>query len=133
VIRKKIIIPRGFSKPDRNISSFRFFSSRLIVIQIGRPIEFKNEDDNPHFIESVNMEEEADSFLYTAQIKPGETKTVILRNLKKLIPYRCRIHPEERGVILMTEKEDSDLTITERLRLATQTRGRDQEFWNIIK
>jgi hypothetical protein len=50
-----------------------------------------------------------------------------------MIPYRCRTHPEERGVILMSEKEGRDLTNTERLRLLTKTKGPGQEFWNIIK
>jgi hypothetical protein len=50
-----------------------------------------------------------------------------------MIPYRCKIHPEERGVILMTEKETRDLTKTERLRLLTQVKGSENEFWNIIK
>jgi plastocyanin len=105
LIAKKIIIPPKFSELSRNISSLRFFSPRLIVIQLGQAVEFKNEDEKPHFIESVDLEEKADSFFVTGQITSGQSKTIILRNLKKMIPYRCRTHPEERGVILMTEKE----------------------------
>lgn len=50
-----------------------------------------------------------------------------------MIPYRCIIHPAERGVILMTGKDEKDLTDTECLRLLTKTVDSDQEFWNLIK
>jgi hypothetical protein len=105
----------------------------LIVIQHGQYLQFKNEDENTHFIESVDLEEKPDSFFVTGQIKSGQSITISLKNLKKMIPYRCRTHPEERGVILMSDKEEKDLTNTERLRLITKTKGPEQEFWNIIK
>ena len=117
----------------RHAESIRFFDPRLIVVQLGQEVEFKNEDENPHILESVDLGEKPDGFFDTGQIKSGESTTVRLNNLKKMIPYRCKTHPEERGVILMTQKEKRDLTKTEKLRLLTQAKGSGQEFWNIIK
>lgn len=133
MISKRVIIPSGFSKLGLDPSSIRFFHPRLIVVQVGQEVEFTNDDENPHRIESVDLEEKPDSFFDTGQIKSGQSITISLNELKKMIPYRCKIHPEERGVILMTDKDKRALTKTERLRLLTQTKGSEQEFWNIIK
>jgi plastocyanin len=133
MISKKIVIPHEFSKSTQPGSSLRFFSPRLIVIQIGQPIEFKNNDDSSHYLESVNLQGKPDSFFTTGEIKSGQSVTVKLKNFRKMLPYRCKIHPAERGVILMTGKDEKDLTDTERLRLLTKTVDSDQEFWNLIK
>lgn len=137
LINKRIIIPPGFSKQSRgrhpHAPPIRFFDPRLIVVRLGQEVEFKNDDENSHIIESVDLEEKADNFFDTGQIGTGQSITIRLNNLKQMIPYRCKIHPEERGVILMTEKETRDLTKTERLRLLTQVKGSENEFWNIIK
>lgn len=133
MISKKIIIPHELDRSTQLGSSLRFFSPRLIVIKADQPIEFKNEDENSHYLESVNLQGKPDSFFTTGEIKSGHTVTVKLKNFGKMIPYRCRIHPAERGVILMTGKDEKDLTDTERLRLLTKTANSDQEFWNLIK
>jgi len=137
LINKRITIPPGFSKQSRgrhpHAPLIRFFDPRLIVVRLGQEVEFKNDDENSHIIESVDLEEKADNFFDTGQIGSGQSITIRLNNLKQMIPYRCKIHPEERGVILMTEKETRDLTKTERLRLLTQVKGSENEFWNIIK
>ena len=135
MLSKRVIIPPRFSKLSRgrHAESIRFFDPRLIVVQLGQEVEFKNEDEYPHILESVDLEEKPDNFFDTGQIKSGQSATVRLDNLKKMIPYRCKTHPEERGVILMTEKEKRNLTKTENLRILTQAKGSGQEFWNIIK
>jgi hypothetical protein len=133
VIRKKIVIPNNFSKPRRPTSSLRFFPPRLTVIRAGQPIEFKNDDENNHSIESVNFKGKPDNFFTTGEIKSGQSVTIKLEKFKKMVPYRCRIHPKERGVILMTSKDEKNLTHTERLRLLTKTAGHEQEFWNLLK
>lgn len=56
MINKKIVIPHEFSKSTQPGSSLRFFSRRSIVIQLGQSIEFKNNDDNSHYLESVNLQ-----------------------------------------------------------------------------
>jgi len=66
-------------------------------------------------------------------LKSEQSVRVKLRKLKKMIPFTCRMHHEERGVILMTDKEEKDLTLTERLRLLTCTANFQEEFWNLIK
>src|SRR2546426_864682 len=133
MISKKIVIPHGFRKSTPPSSTLTFFYPRLIVIQFGQPIEFKNDDENSHYLESVDVMGNPDSFFRTGEIKPGESVTIKLKKFKKMVPYRCRLHPEERGVILMTGKHQKDLTDTERLRLLTKIPESDQEFWNLIK
>jgi hypothetical protein len=132
MISKKIVIPNGFSKSKQPDSSFRFFAPRLILVQVDQPVEFKNEDISSHYLESVKLQEKPDNFFTTGEIKSGQSAIVELRNYRRMIPYRCRLHPVERGVILMTNKNEKDLTDTERLRLLTKTEF-EQEFWNLIR
>jgi hypothetical protein len=133
MINKKIVIPRKFSKSTPENKPLKFFSPRLVVIQVNQPIKFINQDENIHYLESVNLQGNPDRFFDTGEIKSGRTVVIRLTNFKKIIPFSCKFHPLERGVILMVDKERRDMTDTERLRLLTSSGESEQEFWNLVK
>lgn len=133
MISKKIIIPNRFSNSRANGTPLRFFRPRSIVIQVNQSITFINKDQDGHYLESVNLEEKPDHFFETGEIKRGQSVSIRFKNFRKIIPFNCKRHPAERGVIFMIDKEEKDMTDTERLRLLTKTADRDEEFWNLIK
>ena len=68
------------------IESALFFEvrfSRLIVIQVGHPIEFINEDEKSHYLESVNLQGKRDRFFTTDEIKTGESVTIKSKNFNR--------------------------------------------------
>ena len=135
MIGKKIAIPYGFSKSNSTgrTSALRFFRPRTIVIQINQSVAFINEDQYDHCLESVNLREKPDHFFETGDIKKGQSVSIKFNNFRKMILFRCKMHPAERGVIFMIDKEEKDMTDTERLRLLTKTADRHEEFWNLMK
>jgi hypothetical protein len=133
MITKKIIIPNRFTKSSLKAIDLRFFHPRAIVIQVGQSIQFINEDQCHHYLESVNLKEKPDHFFETGEIKSGQSVSIRFKNFRKMIPFKCKRHPVERGVIFMLDKEEKDMTDTERLRLLTRTADTEEEFWNLIK
>lgn len=133
MISKIILIPSKFSKSIPENRPIKFFSPRLVVIQVNQPIKFINEDQNMHYLESVNPKGKSDGFFETGQIKSGQAVSIRLPNFRRMIPFSCKFHPLERGVILMVDKEEKNMTDTERLRLLTRIGKSNQEFWNLIK
>lgn len=133
MISKKILIPSKFSKSRPENRPLKFFSPRLVVIQVNQSIKFINQDENIHYLESVNLSGKPDGFFETGEIKAGQVVSITLRNFKRMIPFSCKFHPLERGVILMVDKKEKNMTNTERLRLLTRTGEFEQEYWNLIK
>ena len=133
MISKKIIIPKRFGDSTAKGTPLRFFCPRSIVIQVNQSIAFINKDHNDHYLESVNLEEKPDHFFETGEIKRGKTVNIRFKNFRRMIPFKCKKHPTERGVIFMIDKQECDMTDTERLRLLTKTADRGEEFWNLIK
>ena len=133
MIIKKITIPDRFSKSSANETALRFFHPRSIVIQVNQSIAFINKDQDDHYLESVNLNEKPDHFFETGEIKSGQSVSITFKKFRKMIPFKCKRHAVERGVIFMIDKEGKDMTDTQRLRLLTRTADRDEEFRNLIK
>jgi hypothetical protein len=133
MITKKVIIPNRFIKSSTKGTDLRFFRPRAILIQVNQQIQFINEDQCNHYLESVNLKEKPDHFFETGEIKSGQSVSIRFKNFRKMIPFKCKRHQVERGVIFMVDKEERDMTNTERLRLLTRTADTEEEFWNLIK
>ena len=133
MITKKIVIPFSINKTSTKGTTLRFFRPRSLVIQLNQSVTFINEDQEDHYLESVSLKEKPDRFFETGDIKSGESVIIKFKNFRKMIPFKCKKHPTERGVIFMIDKRESDMTDTERLRLLTKTADRGEEFWNLIE
>jgi hypothetical protein len=69
MISKKILIPSKFCRSTPENRSLKFFSPRLVVIQVNQPIKFINQDENMHYLESVNLKGKPDGFSRRAKLK----------------------------------------------------------------
>jgi hypothetical protein len=105
MISKKILIPSKFCRSTPENRSLKFFSPRLVVIQVNQPIKFINQDENMHYLESVNLKGKPDGFFETGEIKSGQVVSIRLRNFKGMIPFACKFPP-------LTKRFQQDFRIT---------------------
>ena len=105
MISKKILIPSKFCRSTPENRSLKFFSPRLVVLQVNQPIKFINQDENMHYLESVNLKGKPDGFFETGEIKSGQVVSIRLRNFKGMIPFACKFPP-------LTKRFQQDFRIT---------------------
>jgi len=106
-----------FQDPTNNL---KYFDPRFILIRRGETIEWKNDDTKNHMILSHKFEQPTD-LLRIGPIVPGETQSKQITYGVSKIDYLCSIHPEERGTIVILEKDEDDLTNTEKFRMLSNT------------
>lgn len=97
-------------------NNLRYFDPRFITIQTGETIEWLNDDTNKHLILSHKFGQPTD-LLRIGPITPGEAQSRTIDYGVPRIDYLCSLHPEERGTIVILEKELNELTNTQDLRM----------------
>ena len=109
-----VIIPRA----EENSSEITYFEPRIVKILKGDSITWINRDIKVHSLTSGD----ADSLLTTEFVKtsrmlPGESTTIKIETYQQSIPYFCSIHPSERGIIVILQKEEEKMTSLEKRRV----------------
>ena len=69
-----------------------------ITVKVGQQINWTNEDQVPHTATTTKGEK-----FDSGNVPPGESFKYTLRNRGK-IDYFCKIHPQQKGTITITEK-----------------------------
>ena len=101
-------------KSQHSSTNQKYFDPRFITIQRGETVDWINDDTKTHTLLSHKFGQATD-LLRIGPINPGEALSRSIDCEISRIDYRCSIHPEEVGTILILEKKEDDLTNTERL------------------
>lgn len=108
---KIVIIPSGLYARN-NVSSFQ---PKTITLYPGQTITWINQDDIHHFISSERPKVKHPVGFSSGFIAPGKSKTVSVASNETVIkgigflviPFHCSLHPFEKGMLLLSNKNET--------------------------
>jgi len=105
-----VVIPRS----EENSSELTYFEPRIVKILKGKSITWINRDTKVHSLTSGDANSSLTTeFVKTGRMLPGESATIKIETFQQSIPYFCSIHPSERGIIVILQKEGDKVTSLE--------------------
>ncbi|HYF99643.1 MAG TPA: adenylate/guanylate cyclase domain-containing protein, partial [Candidatus Saccharimonadales bacterium] len=106
----KVNIPNDFGIK----SGICYFEPRFVEIKLNDTVAWTNNDNKAHSIISGDARSpKPDHIFWSPVLNPGEKFSFSFRNFFESIPYFCRLHTNERGVITMIQKNVSEMSFRE--------------------
>jgi hypothetical protein len=109
---KRVIIPRF---PGSNVT--KYFVPRFVKIMKGDVVEWLNTDTKPHHLVFSNRPD-----LSKKTIQPNHRLSIqfSIEFTGKRLDYKCAFHPLEQGTIIIYQKDENQMTNTERIRFLSE-------------
>jgi class 3 adenylate cyclase/plastocyanin len=131
---KIIIIPSGLHEGTGSSS----FQPKTITLYPGQTITWINQDDIHHFIFSERPKVKHPVGFSSGFIAPGKSKTVSVASMDTVIkgigflviPFHCSLHPFEKGMLLLSNKNEASVENVKRLAIIDSLYPPDQASVN---
>jgi class 3 adenylate cyclase/plastocyanin len=105
-LNQYVIIPRSHENP----TEIKYFEPRVVKIFKGQSITWINRDTKVHELTSGDADSSLPTeFFQTGSMLPGESTTVKIDSNQGSIPYYCSLHPGERGLIAIFQKDKDQM------------------------
>ena len=98
----------------------KYFHPRFSIVLQGQEIKWTNQDNKSHRLVSGNPDTlVSDGVFDTGEILIGKTGSIVCNtsNRTTSIPYFCSLHPNERGTVVVLQREEDLHNDEERLQL----------------
>lgn len=98
----------------------KYFHPRFSIVLQGQEIKWTNQDNKSHRLVSGNPDTlVSDGVFDTGEILIGKTGSIVFNtsNRTTSIPYFCSLHPNERGTVVVLQREEDLHNDEERLQL----------------